>query len=80
MTSRRSFLVRTGVGGALLVVPPWLRLPLAFPRSPNALPGDLPEGLLSGLEWRLLGPFRGGRVDAVCGVPGRPNEFYFGHV
>ncbi|OLB48290.1 MAG: hypothetical protein AUI08_11220 [Gemmatimonadetes bacterium 13_2_20CM_2_65_7] len=28
----------------------------------------------------MLGPFRGGRVAAVCGVPGRPDEFYFGHV
>jgi photosystem II stability/assembly factor-like uncharacterized protein len=27
-----------------------------------------------------MGPFRGGRVDAVSGVPGRPNEFYFGAV
>ena len=31
--------------------------------------------LYSGLKWRMLGPFRGGRVDAVSGVPGRPNEF-----
>ena len=31
-------------------------------------------------RWRLLGPFRGGRVDAVSGVPGRPNEFYMGAV
>jgi photosystem II stability/assembly factor-like uncharacterized protein len=36
--------------------------------------------LYGGLHWRLLGPFRGGRVDAVSGVPGRPNEFYFGAV
>ena len=36
--------------------------------------------LYSGLEWRMLGPFRGGRVDAVSGVPGRSNEFYFGAV
>jgi photosystem II stability/assembly factor-like uncharacterized protein len=28
----------------------------------------------------MLGPFRGGRTDAVTGVPGRPNEFYFGSV
>ena len=28
----------------------------------------------------MLGPFRGGRVDAVSGVPGRPHEFYFGSV
>jgi photosystem II stability/assembly factor-like uncharacterized protein len=34
----------------------------------------------AGLHWRMLGPFRGGRVDAVTGVPGRPNEFYFGSV
>jgi photosystem II stability/assembly factor-like uncharacterized protein len=36
--------------------------------------------LYSRLKWRMLGPFRGGRVDAVSGVPGRPNEFYFGSV
>src|SRR5689334_8228773 len=36
--------------------------------------------LYSGLHWRMIGPFRGGRVDAVSGVPGRPYEFYFGHV
>jgi photosystem II stability/assembly factor-like uncharacterized protein len=45
---------------------------------------DAQEGmnpsLYSGLKWRMLGPFRGGRVDAVSGVPGRPNEFYFGAV
>src|SRR5262245_49578839 len=40
----------------------------------------LDSKLYSGLHWRLLGPFRGGRVDAVSGVPGRPNEFYFGSV
>src|SRR5439155_16368443 len=36
--------------------------------------------LYAGLRWRMLGPFRGGRVDAVSGVPGRPHEFYFGSV
>jgi photosystem II stability/assembly factor-like uncharacterized protein len=36
--------------------------------------------LFDGLHWRMLGPFRSGRVDAVCGVHGRPNEFYFGAV
>src|SRR5512141_1019196 len=28
----------------------------------------------------MLGPFRGGRCAAATGVPGRPNEFYFGAV
>ncbi len=32
------------------------------------------------LNWRLVGPFRGGRVLAVTGVPGQPNHFYFGAV
>ncbi|HEY3025720.1 MAG TPA: hypothetical protein VGJ55_06185 [Pyrinomonadaceae bacterium] len=37
-------------------------------------------GLYSGLKWRMIGPFRGGRVNAVSGVPGQPNTFYFGSV
>ncbi|MGB4958760.1 MAG: glycosyl hydrolase [Saprospiraceae bacterium] len=34
--------------------------------------------LFSSLEWRHIGPFRGGRSCAVTGVPGKPNLFYFG--
>ena len=36
--------------------------------------------LLQGLRWRLIGPFRGGRVLAVTGVPSEPEHFYFGSV
>jgi photosystem II stability/assembly factor-like uncharacterized protein len=32
------------------------------------------------LRWRLIGPFRGGRVNGVTGVPGQPSTFYFGSV
>src|SRR5947207_1483089 len=32
------------------------------------------------LRWRNIGPFRGGRVRAVCGVPSQPNIFYFAQV
>ncbi|MFI4969258.1 MAG: WD40/YVTN/BNR-like repeat-containing protein, partial [Lysobacterales bacterium] len=32
------------------------------------------------LGWRLIGPFRGGRVLAVAGVPEQPQHFYFGAV
>ncbi len=39
-----------------------------------------PQNLYSGLRWRLIGPFRGGRVNAVSGVPGKPNTFYYGSV
>jgi len=36
--------------------------------------------LYGGLQWRLIGPFRGGRVLAVSGVRGDPQHFYFGSV
>jgi len=36
------------------------------------------EQLWKGLEYRLIGPFRGGRVLAVAGIPGDANTFYFG--
>ena len=34
----------------------------------------------SGLHWRLVGPFRAGRVVAVSGVPGSATTYYFGGV
>jgi photosystem II stability/assembly factor-like uncharacterized protein len=34
----------------------------------------------AGLQYRLIGPFRGGRVLAVSGVPGQPETFYLGAV
>src|SRR5438445_1239520 len=36
--------------------------------------------LYAGLRWRSIGPFRGGRVNGVSGVPGQPSTFYFGSV
>ena len=33
---------------------------------------------MEGLSFRSVGPFRGGRVTAVTGVPGKPLTFYFG--
>jgi hypothetical protein len=36
--------------------------------------------LYSGLRWRMIGPFRGGRSIAVSGVENQPNVFYFGAV
>ena len=34
----------------------------------------------NGLQWRLVGPFRAGRVVAVSGVPGSNGTFFFGGV
>ena len=65
-----------------------LALPLLaaalFPRpaaaaATSAAPAVDPS-YFSALRWRLVGPFRGGRVVAVTGVPGEPEHFYFGSV
>src|ERR687885_905970 len=32
------------------------------------------------LRWRSIGPFRGGRTRAICGVPSQPNMFYMAQV
>jgi photosystem II stability/assembly factor-like uncharacterized protein len=46
----------------------------------TALPPTGPSPALDALRWRSIGPFRGGRVLAVAGVPGERDHFYFGAV
>lgn len=54
-----------------------LTLPfLAFAASTPAQTVD--PALFGGMQWRLIGPFRGGRSLAVAGSAARPKEFYFG--
>jgi photosystem II stability/assembly factor-like uncharacterized protein len=62
---RRAFLI-TLAAGALGVTP------LAAQR--------LDPAIFSGLRWRMIGPFRGGRAVTATGVPGQPDVFYFGSV
>src|SRR6266851_4002204 len=40
--------------------------------------GDVTPSLLTSLEWRSIGPFRGGRVVAVAGDPAHDQVFYMG--
>jgi photosystem II stability/assembly factor-like uncharacterized protein len=49
---------------------------LAAVLSIAATPADPP--VLQGLEWRNIGPHRGGRVVAVAGVTSQPYVYYFG--
>ena len=74
MPSRRDFLANLAQAGFALSAVRVKHLPVR--QAPGSRLLDLPIGL----DWRMLGPFRGGRVAAVSGVPGRPDEFYFGHV
>jgi photosystem II stability/assembly factor-like uncharacterized protein len=46
----------------------------------SATAQTIPSDLYSRLQWRLIGPFRGGRAVAVTGVPGNATTFYFGSV
>ena len=41
----------------------------------EANPVQYEESLYEGLEYRLIGPFRGGRSAAGTGVPGEPKLF-----
>jgi len=56
-----------------MLVPGWL--------APARICGQqFDPSLFSGMRWRMIGPFRGGRAVAVSGVIGQPNVFYFGAV
>ena len=54
------------LAGVLLAVPP------AFAA---AVP---PTELAHALQWRSLGPYRGGIVETVAGIAGEPNHYYMG--
>ncbi len=41
---------------------------------------EVDPALIAGMKWRQIGPFRGGRVVAVSGVPGDLSTWYFGGV
>jgi photosystem II stability/assembly factor-like uncharacterized protein len=60
---------------AVLVLPAtaWAKKPQQPPP-----PAEWGDEAFAGLEWRLVGPYRGGRSAAVTGLPGLPNVFYFG--
>src|SRR5262244_4000502 len=51
-----------------------------FPPTARVEAQQLDPKLYSGLHWRMIGPFRGGRSIAVSGVEGQPNVYYFGSV
>ncbi|MFM9481551.1 WD40/YVTN/BNR-like repeat-containing protein, partial [Streptomyces scabiei] len=37
-----------------------------------------PSDYFKALQWRNIGPHRGGRTVGACGVPSQPNVFYIG--
>jgi photosystem II stability/assembly factor-like uncharacterized protein len=55
----------------------WLCL---FPIAKITKAQQFPESTYQELRWRMIGPTRGGRTRASCGVPSQPNVFYMGQV
>ena len=51
--------------------------PLAAQTAPTP-DGAIPQSFLDGFTFRSIGPYRGGRVTTVSGVPSKPLTFYFG--
>jgi photosystem II stability/assembly factor-like uncharacterized protein len=70
----RRFMVHTFLSSVIIAIAALLML------APNISAQQYDTSLYSGLRWRLIGPFRGGRVNAVSGVVGQPDTFYFGSV
>lgn len=54
-----------------------IALLFAWP-SANGQDMSYDEKLYNSIEWRNVGPFRGGRSAAVTGVPGKPLLYYMG--
>src|SRR5205809_358165 len=52
----------------------------ADPSLSPASAGTIDEKLFRAMQWRQVGPFRGGRALAIEGVPNEPNTYYFGAV
>lgn len=76
--SRRVAFALAAILAAILAAP----CPLAAQSRVAAGIGNLPSydtTLFHAMQWRNIGPFRGGRADAVAGVPTHPYEYYAGY-
>ncbi len=64
---------------SFLFVPTLEAKPKAKPATPTVSPlPAVDPAVFSALEWREVGPYRGGRSAAATGLPGNPNLYYMG--
>ena len=73
MSMIRQIIIRPSMIPAAAVICFWM-MPLIITAQ------QYDPNLYSGLRWRMIGPFRAGRVNAVSGVIGERETFYFGSV
>src|SRR6266704_1964062 len=50
------------------------------PRTSPTPAGAIDEKAFNGMQWRQIGPFRGGRALAIEGIADEPEVYYFGAV
>src|SRR5947209_18004040 len=80
-TYRLSRAFRLGFAGAVMSIVVLLTISSAAQRRQATAAETAPAGdvnPLKALQWRQIGPFRGGRSTAVAGVASQPMVFYFG--
>jgi photosystem II stability/assembly factor-like uncharacterized protein len=73
LSSRDSQLKRAGAAAAMFLLAMIclaVNVQVVMPQSTSPI--------YSGMQWRLIGPHRAGRVTAVAGIPGQPSIYYFG--
>ncbi|MGE0885278.1 MAG: glycosyl hydrolase [Blastocatellales bacterium] len=49
-----------------------------FAQTPSSAAADDYNSIFKAVKWRSIGPFRGGRANAGCGVVGDPQTYYMG--
>jgi photosystem II stability/assembly factor-like uncharacterized protein len=52
-------------------------LTFCFLCTAGLLAQQVDPSVYSGMKWRMIGPYRGGKVNAVAGIPGDPATYYF---
>jgi photosystem II stability/assembly factor-like uncharacterized protein len=63
---------------AMRLVRTLLALAFALPLLAATPPAIPDASLLKNMQWREVGPYRGGRADAVVGIADQPETYYFG--
>ena len=76
--SRRSCAISLGAIAALPVALALASLPSRAQSPASETTATVDPSLYSAMRWRLIGPYRAGRVSAVAGVPGNPAVYYMG--
>lgn len=77
----KSVVLFTGLAaGILMAVAGLAQDPARAQQVPASTAGaaTVAPSLYSAMRWRLIGPYRAGRVSAVAGIPGNPAVFYIG--